>query len=138
VRYPNASSLLRSRYPLAILAGLLLAASLPKIGVAGLAWIAPALMLVAALGKRGWESFRIGYVAGLAYWLASLYWLLLIPYRWHSIPVGPAAGWLALSAYMALFPATWVWLVAAVQSPRSTVRSPEPGRCSASLVAGGI
>ena len=68
-------------------------------------------MLAAALGKRGWESFRIGYVAGLAYYLASLYWLLLIPYRWHSIPLGPAAGWLSLSAYLALFPATWVWLL---------------------------
>ena len=106
-----ASPFLRSRYLAATLAGLLLAASLPKIGIAGLAWVAPALMLVAALGKSGWESFRIGYIAGLAYYLASLYWLLLIPYRWHSIPLGPAAGWLSLSAYLALYPATWVWLV---------------------------
>ena len=121
MRYANASSLLRSRYPLAIIAGLLLAASLPKIGVAGLAWIAPALLLVAALGKSGWESFRIGYIGGLAHYLASLYWLLLIPYRWHSIPVGPAAGWLALSAYLALYPATWVWLLAGVHGPKSTV-----------------
>jgi apolipoprotein N-acyltransferase len=107
-----ASPLTRSRYPLAILAGLLLAASLPKIGIAGLAWIAPALMLAVALGKGSAESFRIGYVAGLAYYLASLYWLLLIPYCWHSIPLGPAAGWLSLSAYVALYPATWVWLLA--------------------------
>ena len=40
-----------SRYPLAILAGLLLAASFPKLSVAGFAWIAPGLMLLAALGK---------------------------------------------------------------------------------------
>ena len=102
---------MRGRYFAATLAGLLLAAAHPKIGIAGLAWIAPALMLAAALGKSGWESFRIGYVAGLAYYLASLYWLLLIPYRWHSIPLGPAAGWLSLSAYLALYPATWVWLL---------------------------
>lgn len=106
-----ASPILRSRYLAAVLAGLLLAASFPKIGIAGLAWIAPALMLAAALGRSGGESFRIGYVAGLAYYLASLYWLLLIPYRWHSIPLGPAAGWLSLSAYVALYPATWVWLL---------------------------
>jgi apolipoprotein N-acyltransferase len=98
------------RFPLAILAGLLLASAFPKIGIAGFAWIAPGLMLAAALGKRGAESFRIGYVAGLAHYLASLYWLLLIPYRWHGIPLGPAFGWIALSAYLALFPATWVWL----------------------------
>jgi apolipoprotein N-acyltransferase len=110
VRNYRASPFLRSRCLAATLAGLLLAASLPKVGIAGLAWVAPALMLAAALGKSGWESFRIGYIAGLAYYLASLYWLLLIPYRWHSIPLGPAAGWLSLSAYLALYPATWVWL----------------------------
>jgi apolipoprotein N-acyltransferase len=103
--------LLRSRYLLAILAGLLLAASFPQIGITGMAWVAPALMVAAALGKRGGESFRIGYFAGFAYYLASLYWLLLIPYRWHSIPLGPAAGWVSLSAYLAVFPATWVWLL---------------------------
>jgi apolipoprotein N-acyltransferase len=111
VRNYWASPILRSRYLAATLAGLLLAASFPKIGIAGLAWVAPALMLAAALGKNGWEGFRIGYIAGLAYYLASLYWLLLIPYRWHSIPLGPAAGWLSLSAYLALYPATWVWCV---------------------------
>ena len=105
-----ASPLLRSRIPLGVLAGVCLAAAFPKLGITGLAWIAPALMLAAALGKRGGEAFRIGYVAGLTFYLVSLYWLLLIPYRWHGIPLGPAAGWLGLSAYLALFPAAWVWL----------------------------
>src|ERR1700728_1022594 len=83
-----------SRYPLAILAGLLLAASFPKLSVAGFAWIAPGLMLLAALGKPARQAFRIGYVAGLAHYLASLYWLLLIP------SVGfPILGWAALSAF---------------------------------------
>jgi apolipoprotein N-acyltransferase len=114
--------LLRSRYLLAIVAGLLLAASFPKIGITGLAWVAPALILVAAIGRSGWEAFRIGYVAGLAHYLASLYWLLLIPYRWHGIPLGPAAGWLALSAFIALYPATWVWLLSEVQGSRFKVQ----------------
>ncbi len=109
-----ANPFMRSRYLAAVLAGLLLAASFPKIGIAGLAWIAPALMLAVALGKRGAESFRIGYVAGLAFYLTSLCWLLLIPYRWHGIPLGPAAGWLSLSAYVALYPATWIWLLSPV------------------------
>jgi apolipoprotein N-acyltransferase len=115
VRFAAIPSLLRSRFTLAVIAGLLLAASFPKIGLAGLAWIAPALMLAAAIGKSGGERFRIGYVAGLTHYLASLYWLLLIPYRWHSIPLGPAAGWLALSGYVALYPATWVWLLGRVR-----------------------
>jgi len=111
---------------MAVLAGLLLAASFPKPGIAGLAWIAPALMLAAGLGKSGGESFRIGYIGGLAHYLGSLYWLLLIPYRWHGIPLGPAAGWLALSGFLALYPATWVWMMSAVGRPQSTVHSPQP------------
>src|SRR5216117_3140595 len=85
------------RHGAAILAGLLLAASFPKIGLAGLAWIAPGLMLFSALGRDGGEAFRLGYVAGLIHYLISLYWLLLIPF-----PVGAVAGWLSLSAYLAL------------------------------------
>lgn len=100
---------LRSRYPLAIGAGLLWAAAFPKPGIAGFAWVAPGLMVASALGKNGGEKFRLGYVAGLAHYLAMLYWLLLIPYRWQGIPLGPALGWLSLSAFLALFPAVWVW-----------------------------
>jgi len=107
---------LRSRYLLASIAGLMLAASFPKIGIAGFAWVAPALILVAAMGKHGWERFRIGYVAGLTHYLTSLYWLLLIPYRWHGIPLAPALGWLALSAFIALYPATWVFLLSEIQN----------------------
>jgi len=99
--------LLRSRYPFAIAAGVVLTASLPKIGLAGFAWVAPALILAAAHGKTGGEVFRIGYVAGLAQHLASLYWLLLIP-----VPGYPILGWVALSALLALYPAFWVWILA--------------------------
>ena len=98
-------SLTQSRYSLAVVAGLLLAAAFPRIGIAGFAWIAPALLLVAALGKRGGESLRIGYIAGLAYHLALLHWLLFIP-----VTGFPILGWVALSAYLALYPAVWVWL----------------------------
>jgi apolipoprotein N-acyltransferase len=117
----------------AILAGLLLAAAFPKIGIAGFAWIAPGLMLAAALGAEGWESFRIGYVAGLAHYLASLYWLLLIPYRWHGIPLGPAAGWLALGAFLALFPATWVWIMSPGQNEGHLLPASWSGRILWSL-----
>ena len=121
---------MRSRYFLAVLAGLLLAASFPRVGVAGFAWVAPGLMLAAALGKRGWESFRIGYVAGLAHYLASLYWLLFIPYQWHSIPLGPAAGWLSLSAFVALYPATWVWLLSEARLVKTEAGDPQSGRAA--------
>jgi apolipoprotein N-acyltransferase len=128
----SVQSLFRRRYPLAVLAGLLLAASLPKIGIAGLAWVAPALMLLAASGKGGGDCFRIGYVAGLAHYLGSLYWLLLIPVAWF-----PILGWLALSAYLALYPATWVWLVSAsARNIRLAVANPAGAESAVFQAAG--
>jgi apolipoprotein N-acyltransferase len=96
----------RSGYLIAIVAGLLLAVAFPKFSVAGFAWVAPGLMLFAARGKSGADAFRAGYVAGLVFWLASLYWLLLMPATGF-----PILGWLALAAYVALFFGVWVWLI---------------------------
>jgi apolipoprotein N-acyltransferase len=96
----------RSGYLVAMVAGLLLAVAFPKFGVAGFAWAAPALMLLAARGKSGADAFRAGYVAGFTFWLASLYWLLLMP-----VSGFPILGWLALCAYLALFSGAWVAFV---------------------------
>jgi apolipoprotein N-acyltransferase len=110
----------RGRYLLAIVAGLLLAISFPKISVSGLAWIAPGLMLLAAMGHKGWAAFRIGYVAGLTHHLASLYWLLEIP-----VKVAPVVGWLALAAFLALYPATWVWVGWKIYPAKPSLASPQ-------------
>ena len=89
----------------AIGCGLLWAASFPRLSVAGLAWVAPGLLLLVTLGQSRGDAFRLGFLAGLAHYLTSLYWLLYNPFL-----AGAAGGWLALSAYLALYPATWVWL----------------------------
>ena len=104
--------LIRSGYLAAAAAGLVLAAAFPKPGIAGLAWVAPALILLAARGRRGAEAARIGYVAGLSCALGSFAWLLLIP-----VTGFPILGWVALSAYLAVYPAIWVWLVSYDESP---------------------
>ena len=96
----------RLRYLAAVVAGLVLAAAFPRPGIAGLAWVAPAAMLAAAFGTRGGRAFRIGWVAGFSYFLASLYWLLNIP----VMKLAPIAGWLALSAFLALYTGLWTWL----------------------------
>ncbi len=103
----------RSGYLVAIFAGLLLASAFPKLSFAGFAWVAPALMLFAARGKSAGDAFRAGYVAGFAFWLASLYWLLLIPYAFF-----PILGWLALAGYLAFFSGGWTWLVSRVSFER--------------------
>ncbi|MSU56767.1 MAG: apolipoprotein N-acyltransferase [Pedosphaera sp.] len=107
----------RSRLVIAVVAGLSLAAAFPNIGIAGFAWIAPALMLTGANGTHGRAAFRIGYIAGLAFHLTALWWLLLIPGSGFQI-----IGWIALSAYLALYQAAWVWMTS-VQSPESRVQS---------------
>ena len=96
----------RSGYLVALVAGLLLAGAFPNFSIAGFAWVAPALMLLAARGKTGADRLRTGYVAGLAFWLASLAWLLKMP-----VTGFPILGWISLAAYLALYPAAWVWLV---------------------------
>jgi apolipoprotein N-acyltransferase len=98
---------IHSGYLIAIAAGLLLAAAFPKIGVAGFAWIAPALLIFAAYGKNSGDAFRAGYVGGISFWLASLYWLLLIP-----VTGFPILGWVALSAFVAIYFGIWTWLLA--------------------------
>lgn len=102
---------IRSGYLFAVLAGLLLAATFPKVNFAGGAWLAPGLLFFAVRKKIGGDAFRAGYIGGLTFWLVSLYWLLDIPYTWHSVPLGPGAGWLALCGVLGLFTGTWTWIV---------------------------
>ena len=114
----------RSRYFIAAVAGLAWTGAFPDISIAGLAWVAPALLVAATLGKPAPDTFRIGYVGGLVHYLSMLYWLLLIPYRWHGIPLAPAVGWLALAAFLALFPAAWVWLIHSRQGQAAELAGP--------------
>ncbi len=96
----------RLRLLVAVAGGLLLTLAFPRWNVAGLAWIAPGIMLAAAFGLEGRGAFRMGYVAGLAHFLTSLYWLLHIP----VMKLAPIIGWLALSAFLSLYTGLWTWL----------------------------
>lgn len=96
-----------TNYGIAVLAGLMLAAAMPRLSVSFLAWIAPGLLLVSAVGAAPRRAFCLGYAGGLVHELATLHWLLNIPF-----PAGAVAGWLALSAYLALFFGLWVLITA--------------------------
>ncbi len=77
----------------------------PKFELAGFAWIAPAILLLSTFGAAAKQTFRIAYLAGFIQQLVTLYWLLFIPLRIPAI-----IGWIALSAYLAVFPALWCLL----------------------------
>jgi apolipoprotein N-acyltransferase len=105
VQFNRGLRILGSRYAVAVCGGLMLTAAFPKLELASLAWVAPGVVLMSAAGQSGRSSFWLGYMAGLAHFLSSLYWLLLIPCPW-----APILGWLALGAYNALYFAVWVRL----------------------------
>ncbi len=98
-------TLQRLRWLVPVGAGIIWSLAFPSAGIAGFGWIAPALVLVSAVWAFPEKPFLGGYSAGLAFLLISLRWLLAIPF-----PPGAIAGWLALSAFLALLTALWTWL----------------------------
>jgi apolipoprotein N-acyltransferase len=95
----------RSSLPIALVGSLLLWASLPPLAIGWLGWLAPVpwLLLVRMDTVPGRRPYRVLYVAGLAFWLTSIYWLCL-PHPILSL------GWLALSAYLAIYVPIFVGL----------------------------
>lgn len=100
-----APRILRSRWPWAIAAGAMFALAQPKFELAGFAWIAPAILLLATFGATPKQTFWTGYAAGFVQHLITLYWLLYIP-----LTIPAIIGWLAISAYLAVYPALWCLL----------------------------
>lgn len=90
-----------------MLAGVVLALAFPRFNLAGAAWVGPALLLASAHGLSPGAAWRVGYLGGLVFWLMTLSWLLAIP-----VTGLPILGWIALAAFLALYPATWVWFLA--------------------------
>jgi apolipoprotein N-acyltransferase len=88
----------RSTLGIALVGSLLLWAALPPLALGWLGWIAPVpwLLLVRADMLPGRRSYRALWLAGFVFWLCTLHWLRL-PH--------PAVylGWLALSAYLAIY-----------------------------------
>ncbi|MBB5350604.1 apolipoprotein N-acyltransferase [Haloferula luteola] len=83
---------------------------LPPYDGGGLVWVAllPALLALWSLeGRRGWKGFGLGWLMGFSSFLISLHWLTEVS----------SAGWVALSTYLALFPALWGAWVAKVVHP---------------------
>lgn len=107
---------------LAILAGLIIGSSFPRLNFSWLAWLGPGLLWFAARDRTPRDAFRIGFYGGLAQHLFALNWLLKIP-----VPVAPVLGWIALCGYLALYQAAWLALLRHLQPAMSTPRSAPGG-----------
>ncbi len=77
----------------AVASGLLLALSFAPHEVAEAAWIALVPVLIAAWGGEVRRGFQLGLLAGLAFWLPSLWWLTKVT----------APGWFGLSLYCSVY-----------------------------------
>lgn len=88
----------------------------------GLAWVALTPLLAALWFSEPWKKhddwrlFLLGYVAGLGYFLGSLHWLITVT----------ALGWVALAAYIALYPALWAAFTGTILRPRQSPYEAKP------------
>ncbi|MDO9567056.1 MAG: apolipoprotein N-acyltransferase [Candidatus Desulfaltia sp.] len=93
---------------LAILSGLLLTGSFPKIGFSMLAWFALVPLLVALRNLSPKRGFILGFIAGLVHYLTLLYWLVYTMHTYGNLPMALCMFVLVLaSAFLALYPAAF-------------------------------
>jgi apolipoprotein N-acyltransferase len=84
---------LRQRWalPLSLAAGLLLAAAFPPVGLWPLAFISPALLVVALSGRSLRGAFTVGLVFGLAFFFPLVAWVVnLAWFAWVALAIASA------------------------------------------------
>ena len=84
---------LRRRWalPLSVAAGLLLAAAFPPVGLWPLAFISPALLVVALSGRSLRGAFTVGLVFGLAFFFPLVAWVInLAWFAWVALAIASA------------------------------------------------
>ena len=103
-------------YLFALVSGACLALSFPKFGHPAFAWVALVPLLVALTGWRGrpgpltgvppLRAFGLGLVAGLVYFIGTVYWTGAVVKTFGGLATPVALlAMLLLAAYMALYPA---------------------------------
>lgn len=97
----------------AAVSGGLLALAFPRPDWSWLAWIA-LVPLFLVMARR---PFRSGFVAGLTFFAAILYWVNIVMTTYgHLHPVLSVIAWLLLAAYLALFFAAATWAACRLKS----------------------
>lgn len=98
----------RARAALALVSGLLLAASFPKFGHSAVGWVALAPLLAAVVGQPAARGFRLGLLTGAVYFAGTLYWISGVMVTFGAMPFAVAILInAALVAYLALYPAVF-------------------------------
>ena len=96
--------LARHKFVLAVLSGVLLTLSFPKVGIYWLAWFALVPLLIALRNISPKNGFTLGLCAGLAHYLTLVYWLAYTVKTYGNLPLSVSLSILILlSFYLALF-----------------------------------
>lgn len=93
-------NLFYNRTLLCLIIGVVWAFAFPGFNISGVAWLIPGAIFLLSVGTSDGSAFKYGFITGLSHYLISLHWLLYIP-----VKLAPIAGWIALCAYLALYPA---------------------------------
>src|SRR5512135_411874 len=100
-----------SLFFLPLLSGILLALSFPKADISVLAWVALIPLLYSIRDRSPRQSFKEGFITGIAFYSLSLRWVLIVMRDYGGIGFFPSFFLLlALSAYLALYTGTFAWL----------------------------
>jgi apolipoprotein N-acyltransferase len=84
--------------PLALLSGLVLAASFPSLEIAPLAWVGLVPLLLAIRGRSPRAAFALGWVTGTVFYVVTCYWIVYTIGHYTALPVALAAVLLVLMA----------------------------------------
>jgi apolipoprotein N-acyltransferase len=103
------------RLLLALASGIAMALAYPAFNIPIAGWIAPAMLILAAVGETPRFGFLLGWVHGVAYYGLSLPWFYTVMRRYGPLPVAQAAAVFGLviiitSLFRAVFGATIAWL----------------------------
>ena len=100
------------RYLLALVSGAMLALSFPKPGISPLAWVAFVPLFIAAAGVSPRLGLKLGFLAGLTAYGGILYWVNIVMTSYGKLHWTVSGTlYLALAAYLALYPGFILWLM---------------------------
>ncbi|NOY54228.1 MAG: apolipoprotein N-acyltransferase [Deltaproteobacteria bacterium] len=105
---------------LALISGILLTLSFPRFSLSGLAFVAliPILYAVTRCDRKN-SSFFSGFIAGLVFYLGTIYWLTVTMERYGDLPrVFSLMILLLLSSYLALYFGIFAWGVGRMERQR--------------------
>ncbi len=110
-----------------ILTGLFLALSFPKFDFELLAWFGFLPLFFAIEGRKGSQSFWLGFLAGLFFYFIGLHWIINTLVNFGNI--SPFLGYpilLLLAAYLSIFVGLFSWIISSLRDkdPRNILLAP--------------